>query len=56
MNYDLISTNENIWSIEDLQDKIKNKLENIFSFYNEQEFLDEIHGIQSNLDEAQINK
>jgi hypothetical protein len=35
---------KNKWSLEDIQEKIKTKLANIFSFYNEQEFLDEIHG------------
>lgn len=41
------------WSLEDIQDKIQNKLANIFSFYNEQEFLDEIHGVKSTLDRTE---
>jgi hypothetical protein len=33
----------NLWSIEDIQDNVTAKLAKMFSFYNEQEFLDEIH-------------
>jgi hypothetical protein len=33
----------NLWSIEDVQDNVSAKLARMFSFYNEQEFLDEIH-------------
>lgn len=36
---------DNLWSIEDIQDNISEKLAKMFSFYNEQEFLDEIHWI-----------
>jgi len=36
----------NFWSIEDVQDNISEKLAKMFSFYNEQEFLDEINGIE----------
>lgn len=39
--------NKNVWWwIEDIQSKINEKLANIFSFYNEQEFLDEMHGCE----------
>jgi hypothetical protein len=31
-------------------------LANIFSFYNEQEFLDEIHGIEPVLDEIEVEE
>lgn len=35
--------NDQVWAMENIQDKIQSKLADIFSFYNEQEFLDEIH-------------
>ena len=34
-----------VWSIEDIQDNISAKLARMFSFYNEQEFLDGINWI-----------
>ena len=37
--------NNNFWSMEDIQDNISAKLAKMFSFYNEQEFLDEMHWI-----------
>jgi len=42
--------------LEDLQEKVQTKLANIFSFYNEQEFLDEIHGIQPALDVIEVKE
>ena len=33
----------NLWSVEDIQDNVSAKLAKMFSFYNEQEFLDEMH-------------
>jgi hypothetical protein len=42
--------------LEDLQEKIQTKLSNIFSFYNEQEFLDEIHGIQPAIDVIEVEE
>lgn len=49
-----INIDENRWSIEDLQEKVQTKLANIFSFYNEQEFLDEIHGVQPAIDVIEV--
>ncbi len=48
MNEELFDTidNQQVWAMENIQDKVQSKLANIFSFYNEQEFLDEIHGIE----------
>ena len=40
------SDTTNIWSIEDIQDNISAKLARMFSFYNEQEFYDEIHWVK----------
>jgi hypothetical protein len=51
-----ISLNDNLWSLEDLQEKVQTKLANIFSFYNEQEFLDEIHGIEPALDVIEVEE
>lgn len=34
---------ESCGGIEDIQEKMQNKLANILSFYNEQEFLDQLH-------------
>jgi len=48
--------NNSIWSLEDIQEKVQTKLANIFSFYNEQEFLDEIHGIEPVLDEIEVEE
>ncbi len=39
---DIINT-ESCGGIEDIQEKVQNKLANILSFYNEQEFLDQLH-------------
>ncbi len=44
------------WTIEDIQEKVQTKLANIFSFYNEQEFLDEIHGIEPSIDTIELDK
>jgi hypothetical protein len=35
-----------LWSVEDIQDNISEKLAKMFSFYNEQEFLDEINWVE----------
>lgn len=40
------SSNFGSISIEDVQDNVSAKLAKIFSFYNEQEFLDEIHWVR----------
>ena len=45
-----IMDNEQVWAMENIQDKVQSKLANIFSFYNEQEFLDEIHGVKQKPD------
>ncbi len=50
-----IVTNEGLWSLEDLQEKVQTKLANIFSFYNEQEFLDEINGVVPAIDVIEID-
>lgn len=46
--------NEQVWAMENIQDNIQSKLANIFSFYNEQEFLDEIHGIKPAWDMIEV--
>ncbi len=46
--------NNNMWSLEDIQEKVQTKLANIFSFYNEQEFLDEINWIEPILDVIEV--
>lgn len=45
---------EQIWAMEELQEKVNSKLSNLFSFYNEQEFLDEIHGVKESVDTVNI--
>jgi|GEM_PF-5523829 len=40
--------------MEELQEKVNSKLSNLFSFYNEQEFLDEIHGVEESVDTVNI--
>ncbi len=45
---------EQIWAMEELQEKVNSKLSNLFSFYNEQEFLDEIHGVEESVDTVNI--
>lgn len=45
-----IMDNEQVWAMENIQDKVQSKLANIFSFYNEQEFLDEINGVEQKPD------
>ncbi len=47
--------NENLWSLEDLQEKVQTKLTNIFSFYNEQEFLDQINWIEPVFDVIEVD-
>lgn len=47
MEEDMDDKEYNMWSIEDIQDNISDKLARMFSFYNEQEFLDEINGVES---------
>ena len=43
---DVNNNDYNIWSVEDIQDNISEKLAKMFSFYNEQEFLDEINWME----------
>ncbi len=50
-----IIDNEKIGAMENIQDKVQSKLANIFSFYNEQEFLDEINGIETPIDIIDLN-
>ncbi|HRX64117.1 MAG TPA: hypothetical protein P5060_03380 [Candidatus Absconditabacterales bacterium] len=45
---------EQIGAMEELQEKVNSKLSNLFSFYNEQEFLDEIHGVEESVDTVNI--
>lgn len=51
-----IIDNDQIWAIEDIQDKIQSKLANIFSFYNEQEFFDEINWIEPCFDTIEVDE
>ena len=46
--------NNQIWAMENIQDNIQSKLANIFSFYHEQEFLDEIHWLNPALNTIEI--
>ncbi len=46
--------NDQIWAMENIQDKVQSKLADIFSFYNEQEFLDEIHWLNPALNTIEI--
>lgn len=34
-----------LWAMEDIQEKTNHKLHELFSFYEEQETLDQMHGI-----------
>ncbi len=43
----------NLWSVEDIQDNISAKLAKMFSFYNEQEFLDQMHWVSP--DEIEVS-
>ncbi len=47
-NWEILNrkTSDSVWSVEDIQDNISAKLARMFSFYNEQEFLDEIHWVK----------